>query len=173
MTYTLTLRRARAVEEAQGNPRHLDARLCRCRGLQSCRRARRVDAQVQAEGRGVGSSIPTSRRAAAPCAWSRTATSDFVEMPFFLEQQEEFDFELLERTVEVDHVIFKIGFKPKSEFKALPSGVVLTWTRTSTASSTRSSSTITTRFRCSSRTSGASHATGRCCPAASGSSPGS
>lgn len=50
--------------------------------------------------------------------------SDFVEMPFFLEEQQEFDFELLGRTVEVDHVIFKIGFKPKSDFKALPSGVV-------------------------------------------------
>ena len=50
--------------------------------------------------------------------------SDFVEMPFFLEEQQEFDFELLGRIVEVDHVIFKIGFKPKSEFKALPSGIV-------------------------------------------------
>jgi hypothetical protein len=50
--------------------------------------------------------------------------SDFVEMPFFLEEQREFDFELLGRTIEVDHVIFKIGFKPKSSFKALPSGVV-------------------------------------------------
>ena len=50
--------------------------------------------------------------------------SDFVEMPFFLEEQQEFDFELLERTVEVDHVIFKIAFKPKSDFKPLPAGIV-------------------------------------------------
>ncbi len=50
--------------------------------------------------------------------------SDFVEMPFFLEEQQEFDFELLERTIEVDHVIFKIAFKPKSSFKPLPSGIV-------------------------------------------------
>ncbi|UCE01371.1 MAG: hypothetical protein JSW67_08685 [Candidatus Latescibacterota bacterium] len=50
--------------------------------------------------------------------------SDFAELPFFLEEQKEFDFELLERTIEVDHVIFKIGFKPKSDFKALPSGIV-------------------------------------------------
>jgi hypothetical protein len=50
--------------------------------------------------------------------------SDFADLPFFLEEQKEFDFELLDRTVEVDHVIFKIGFKPKSSFKALPSGIV-------------------------------------------------
>jgi len=49
---------------------------------------------------------------------------DFVEMPFFLEEQQEFHFTLLDRTVERDHVIFKIGFVPKSEFKALPSGTV-------------------------------------------------
>lgn len=50
--------------------------------------------------------------------------SDFVEMPFFLEEQQEFEFELLERTVEVDHVVFKVAFKPRSDFKALPSGIV-------------------------------------------------
>ncbi len=49
---------------------------------------------------------------------------DFVELPFFLEEQNEFHFTLLDRTVEQDHVIFKIGFVPKSEFKALPSGIV-------------------------------------------------
>lgn len=50
--------------------------------------------------------------------------SDFANLPFFLEDAHEYDFELLDRTLEVDHVIFKIGFKPKSPFKALPSGVV-------------------------------------------------
>ncbi|MFQ5599466.1 MAG: hypothetical protein ACE5G2_02800 [Candidatus Krumholzibacteriia bacterium] len=55
---------------------------------------------------------------------SASAHSDFAKIPFFLEDEHEFDFTLLERTVEVDHVIFKIGFKPKSDFKALPSGTV-------------------------------------------------
>ena len=50
--------------------------------------------------------------------------NDFVELPFFLEVQREFAFTLLERTLERDHVIFKIGFEPKSDFKALPSGIV-------------------------------------------------
>jgi hypothetical protein len=50
--------------------------------------------------------------------------SDFTELPFFLEEIEEFHFELRSRTVEVDHVIFEIGFKPKSDFKPLPSGTI-------------------------------------------------
>ncbi len=50
--------------------------------------------------------------------------SDFVELPFFLEEQQEFNFELLDRTIEANHVIFKVGFRPKSEFKILPSGIV-------------------------------------------------
>jgi len=50
--------------------------------------------------------------------------SMFTQIPFFLEEQQEFDFELLSRTLETDRVIFKIGFKPKSEFKPLPSGIV-------------------------------------------------
>jgi hypothetical protein len=50
--------------------------------------------------------------------------SDFAELPFFLEMQQEFVFTLLERTVEEDHVIFKIAFAPKSEFKMLPEGTV-------------------------------------------------
>jgi hypothetical protein len=50
--------------------------------------------------------------------------ADFTELPFFLEEQAEFDFELLGRTIEVDHVIFEIGFAPKSDFKPLPSGTI-------------------------------------------------
>lgn len=50
--------------------------------------------------------------------------SEFTELPVFLEELGEYDFELLERIIEVDHVIFKIAFRPKSEFKPLPSGVV-------------------------------------------------
>ncbi len=50
--------------------------------------------------------------------------SDFTELPIFLEELSEFDFDLLERFVEVDHVVFKIAFEPKSEFKPLPRGIV-------------------------------------------------
>jgi hypothetical protein len=49
---------------------------------------------------------------------------DFVDLPFFLEDQQEYDFKLLDRTVEMDHVIFKVGFRPRSNFKPLPSGTV-------------------------------------------------
>jgi hypothetical protein len=50
--------------------------------------------------------------------------SDFTELPFFLEEVDEYTFELLGRTLEGDHVIFQIGFKPKSDFKALPAGTI-------------------------------------------------
>ena len=50
--------------------------------------------------------------------------SDFANLPFFFEDLHDYDFELLSRTIEVDHIIFEIGFKPKSPFKALPSGTV-------------------------------------------------
>ena len=45
-------------------------------------------------------------------------------LPFYLEDQQEFSFSLLGRYLEEDHVIFKIGFKPRSDFKPLPSGTV-------------------------------------------------
>lgn len=48
--------------------------------------------------------------------------SDFVDLPFFLEEPEEFEFTLLQRTIEADHVIFEIAFRPKSDFKPLPAG---------------------------------------------------
>jgi len=50
--------------------------------------------------------------------------SDFADLPFFFRDLHDYDFELLSRTVDVDHVIFEIGFKPKSPFKGLPSGTV-------------------------------------------------
>ena len=49
---------------------------------------------------------------------------DLARLPFFLKDQAEYDFELLERVLEEDHVIFKIAFKPKSSLKPLPSGTV-------------------------------------------------
>ena len=50
--------------------------------------------------------------------------SMFTELPFFLEEVQEFDFTLRNRTLLEDRVIFEIGFEPRSEFKPLPSGVV-------------------------------------------------
>lgn len=50
--------------------------------------------------------------------------ADLARLPFFLEDQQEYDFELLERNLEGDHVIFKIAFRPRSKFKPLPSGTV-------------------------------------------------
>jgi hypothetical protein len=49
---------------------------------------------------------------------------DLARLPFFLRNQEDFDFHLLKRTLEEDHVIFKIAFRPRSPFKPLPSGTV-------------------------------------------------
>ncbi|MFQ5512741.1 MAG: hypothetical protein ACE5EO_12955, partial [Candidatus Krumholzibacteriia bacterium] len=49
---------------------------------------------------------------------------DFINLPFYLQDMSDYDFVLLGRTREVDRVIFKIGFEPRSDFKALPSGVV-------------------------------------------------
>jgi len=42
----------------------------------------------------------------------------------FLEELDEFHFDLRSHNLEVDHVIFEIGFKPKSDFKPLPSGTI-------------------------------------------------
>jgi hypothetical protein len=50
--------------------------------------------------------------------------NDFSDLPIFFEDVQEFDFELLDRTVQTRHVIFKVSFHPKSEFKPLPSGIL-------------------------------------------------
>jgi hypothetical protein len=50
--------------------------------------------------------------------------NDFSQLPFFLEEDSEFEFKLVDRTLEMDHVIFKIAFRPKSAFKPLPYGVI-------------------------------------------------
>lgn len=50
--------------------------------------------------------------------------NDFDELPIFFDEIQEYDFELIERFVQTDHVIFRIAFRPKSEFKPLPSGTL-------------------------------------------------
>lgn len=47
-----------------------------------------------------------------------------AELPFILKDQGEYTFSLLERALEGDHVIFKIAFHPRTDFKPLPSGTV-------------------------------------------------
>lgn len=60
----------------------------------------------------------------APVRISTEGVEDFTRIPFFLEDEHEFEFALLDRSLEEDRVIFKIAFRPKSDFKPLPSGVV-------------------------------------------------
>lgn len=50
--------------------------------------------------------------------------NDFGDLPVWLDATHEFDYELLDRFVQTSSVIFKIRFRPKSEFKPLPSGVL-------------------------------------------------
>jgi len=50
--------------------------------------------------------------------------NDFADLPVWLEATHEFDYELLDRFVQTRSVIFKIRFRPKSEFKPLPSGIL-------------------------------------------------
>ena len=47
---------------------------------------------------------------------------ELTRLPFFFEQLDDFDFEILERTILDDRVLYKIGFTPRSDFKPLPDG---------------------------------------------------
>jgi len=46
----------------------------------------------------------------------------FTTIPVYLEKDEEFNFTLLERTLESNHIIFHVAFKPKSDFSEMPGG---------------------------------------------------
>jgi hypothetical protein len=50
--------------------------------------------------------------------------SRFTRVPVYLEHDEEFNFTLLERTLEKDRVVFHCAFKPKSDFSEMPSGEI-------------------------------------------------
>ncbi len=50
--------------------------------------------------------------------------SRFTRIPVYLEHDEEFDFTLLDRTLEKDRVVFHCAFKPKSDFSEMPSGEI-------------------------------------------------
>ncbi len=51
-------------------------------------------------------------------------SSYFTRLPFYLDDDEQFDFRLVDRTLETDRVVFHIAFRPKSDFSPLPSGEV-------------------------------------------------
>ncbi len=51
-------------------------------------------------------------------------TSRFTSIPIYLQNDEEFDFKLLDRVLEADRVIFHVGFRPKSEFSEMPLGEI-------------------------------------------------
>lgn len=48
--------------------------------------------------------------------------SRFTRIPIYLENDQEYDFTLLDRTLEPDRVIFHVAFRPKSDFSELPRG---------------------------------------------------
>jgi hypothetical protein len=50
--------------------------------------------------------------------------SRFTRIPVYLEHDEEFDFTLLDRTLEKDRVVFHCAFKPKSDFSEMPRGEI-------------------------------------------------
>lgn len=50
--------------------------------------------------------------------------SRFTRVPVYLEHDEEFNFTLLERTLEKDRVVFHCAFKPRSDFSEMPSGEI-------------------------------------------------
>ncbi len=51
-------------------------------------------------------------------------TSRFTSIPVYLENDEEFDFKLMDRVLEADRVIFHVSFRPKSEFSEMPVGEI-------------------------------------------------
>ncbi len=51
-------------------------------------------------------------------------TSRFTAIPIYLENDEEFDFTLVDRVLEADRVIFHVSFKPKSDFSEMPRGEI-------------------------------------------------
>jgi hypothetical protein len=50
--------------------------------------------------------------------------SRFTRIPVYLEHNDEFNFALLDRTLEKDRVVFHCAFKPKSDFSEMPTGEI-------------------------------------------------
>lgn len=50
--------------------------------------------------------------------------SRFTRIPVYLQNDEEYDFTLLDRTLESDRVIFHVAFHPKSDFGPMPRGEI-------------------------------------------------
>lgn len=47
---------------------------------------------------------------------------EFDELPFYLEDRDEYDFEILSREIVVDRVIYEVKLTPKSDFEIAPQG---------------------------------------------------
>jgi len=54
---------------------------------------------------------------------------DFDKLPFYLEGRDDYDFDILDRTVVGDRVVYKVHLEPKSDFEIAPSGTI--WVDTS------------------------------------------
>jgi hypothetical protein len=50
--------------------------------------------------------------------------SRFTAIPIYLKNDKEFDFTLMERVLETDRVIFRVAFRPKSDFSEMPRGEI-------------------------------------------------
>jgi hypothetical protein len=50
---------------------------------------------------------------------------EFHDLPFYLEDEDEYDFRILSREIVGDHVVYEVEFKPKSDFEIAPVGKIL------------------------------------------------
>jgi hypothetical protein len=57
---------------------------------------------------------------------------DLADLPFYLENKNDYDFEILSREIVGDRVIYEVHLKPRSDFEIAPSGTI--WIDTSTFS---------------------------------------
>jgi hypothetical protein len=60
----------------------------------------------------------------------RVRYEDFNDLPFYFEDEDEYEFEILSRQIVGDHVVYEVGFKPKSDFEIAPEGKILIDTST-------------------------------------------
>lgn len=62
----------------------------------------------------------------------RVSYDDLSDLPFYLEDKDEYDFEILSREIVGDRVIYEVRLTPKSDFEIAPTGTI--WIDTSTFS---------------------------------------
>jgi hypothetical protein len=54
---------------------------------------------------------------------------DFDRLPFYLEDREDYNFQILDRTIAGDRVVYKVRLEPRSDFEIAPCGTI--WVDTS------------------------------------------